>query len=353
GIGAGNQMTAIIPTLPVEGRVTYTITATAPGIGFFSNSAVVTPPPGVDDPDPIDNLGGPVITSTLTLPTIPGDQMAGSILIYNVYTSTVSTSREDTRLTLTNSHQRQSVNVHLFFVDGVSGRVADNYVSLTPQQTVSFLASDLDPGVTGYLLAVAVDDHGCPINFNYLIGSEDVKFESGHRTSLGALAIPAEGGPILCDPNATTTRLYFDGVSYSALPRTLAIDSLASRSEGNRTMLIVNRISGDLTTATDPVESLAGFIYDDVEKASSFSMSSANGQLRAMLGNSTPRSVPRYDVIIPAGRTGWMKFASASDVGLTGAVINLNPNGFTGGHNLHMLTTTDVSFINIPVYPPQ
>jgi hypothetical protein len=118
-------------------------------------------------------------------------------------------------------------------------------------------------------------------------------------------------------------------------------------------MLIVNRISGDLTTALDPVETLAGFIFDDLEKASSFTMSSANNQLRAMLGNSTPRSVPRYDVIIPAGRTGWMKFASAANVGLTGTVINQNPSGFSGGHNLHMMTTTDMSFITIPVYPPQ
>ena len=352
-IGAGNQLTATIATLPVEGRVTYIITASAPGIGFFSNSAVVTTPPEVDDPDPIDNLGGPVITSTITLPTIPRDHAAGSILIYNVYTSKASTHREDTRITLTNSHPRQAVNVHLFFIDGATRRVADNYVSVTPQQTVSFLASDLDPGVTGYILAVAVDNHGCPINFNYLMGSEYVKFESGHRTSLDALAIPAEGWPIICDPNAATAKLNFDGISYRALPRMLAIDSLASRSEDNQTMLIVNRIGGDLTTALDPVETLAGFIFDNLEKASIFMMSSANNQFRAMLGNSTPRSVPRYDLVIPAGRSGWMKFASVANVGLTGAVINQNANGFSGGHNLHMLTTTPVSFITIPVYPPQ
>jgi uncharacterized repeat protein (TIGR01451 family) len=351
-ISAGNQLTATITTLPVEGRVTYTITANAPGIGFFSNSAVVTPPPGVDDPDPIDNLGGPVITSTLTLPAIPADQSAGSVLIYNIYTSTISSNREDTRMTLTNTHYRQSVNVHFFFVDGGTGRVADIYASLTPQQTISFLASDVDPGITGYMIAVAVDDHGCPINFNYLVGNEYVKFQSGHRASLGALAIPAEGGPIICDPNATSAKLLFDGVSYSFLPRMLAIDSLSSRSEGNQTMLIVNRISGDLTKELDPIEALAGQLYDDVEKASSFTMSGASVQLRAILGNNTPRSVPRYDVIIPAGRTGWMKFASASDFGLTGAVINQNPNGFNGGHNLHMLTTTDTAFITIPVYPP-
>jgi hypothetical protein len=35
-------------------------------------------------------------------------------------------------------------------------------VTLTPSQTVSFLASDLDPTVTGYMVALAVDENGIP-----------------------------------------------------------------------------------------------------------------------------------------------------------------------------------------------
>ncbi|MFN6201215.1 MAG: beta strand repeat-containing protein, partial [Acidobacteriota bacterium] len=62
-IGAGNLLAATITTLPKDGEVTYTVTATAPATGYFSNSAVVTPPTGVNDPDPLDNTGGPVITS--------------------------------------------------------------------------------------------------------------------------------------------------------------------------------------------------------------------------------------------------------------------------------------------------
>jgi uncharacterized repeat protein (TIGR01451 family) len=352
GIGSGNQMTATIARLPVEGRVTYTITANAPSIGFFSNSAVITPPPGVNDPDPIDNLGGPVMTSTLTLPRTPGNQETGSILIYSVYTSTAWPSREDTRITLTNTHQLQSINVHLFFVDGATGKVADNYVNLTAQQTISFLASGVDPGVTGYLIAVPVDEHGCPVNFNYLIGNAYVHFESGHRASLSAWAIQALGGPIICDPGATTARLYFDGVSYSNLPRILGVNSLASRADGNQTMLVVNRISGDLTTGLDPIESLTGFLFDDVERASRFAIQSTSSQFRSMVGNNAPRTVPRYDAVIPAGRTGWMKLSSGLDAGVIGAIINQSPNGFNGGHNLHILSTTDTAFITIPVYRP-
>jgi len=48
-----------------------------------------------------------------------------------------------------------------------------------------------------------------------------------------------------------------------------------------------------------------------------------------------------------------MKFSSGSDIGLTGSVINLNPGGgFNGGHNLHVLSNTDTTYITIPVYRP-
>ena len=60
------------------------------------------------------------------------------------------------------------VNVHLFFVDGTSCGVADAFVCLTANQTATFLMSDIDPGTTGFIVAVAVDQQGCPVNFNQL-----------------------------------------------------------------------------------------------------------------------------------------------------------------------------------------
>jgi hypothetical protein len=125
-----------------------------------------------------------------------------------------------------------------------------------------------------------------------------------------------------------------------------------NESNGNQTMQVVNRIGGDLTTRLDPVEALNGLLYDDVERAASFTMSGQSSQWRALIGNGTPRTVPRYDAQIPAGRVGWMKFSSGSDIGLTGSVINLNPGGFNGGHNLHVLSNTDTTYITIPVYRP-
>jgi hypothetical protein len=65
---------------------------------------------------------------------------------------------------------------------------------LTENQTTSFLTSDLDPGTTGYIVAIATDLTGCPVSHNFLIGDEFIKTVVGGTTffgSLGAEAISA------------------------------------------------------------------------------------------------------------------------------------------------------------------
>src|SRR2546428_187252 len=86
----------------------------------------------------------------------PNDQMAGSVLIYNVYTSSAANpNAENTRINITNTSATANAFVHLFFVDGSNCGVADAFLCLTPNQTTSFFASDIDPGVMGYILAMA------------------------------------------------------------------------------------------------------------------------------------------------------------------------------------------------------
>ncbi|MFN8000741.1 MAG: CSLREA domain-containing protein [Acidobacteriota bacterium] len=286
------------------------------------------------------------------------DQRAGSVLIYNIYTSSTDPTRQNTRISLTNTNPTRSISVHLFFVDGASCAIADSYICLTANQTASFLASDLDPGATGYLVAVATDAGGCPLNFNYLIGDEYVKFSSGHAANLAAEAISAvAGGLPLCDTNSTTATLAFDGVSYSVVPRVLALDNVASRADGNDTMLIVNRLGGNLGTGAATLGTLFGILYDDAENGLSFSLT-GTCQLRNSLSNTFPRTAPRFENFIPAGRSGWLKLFSQSDIGISGAVINFNPNAITSagafnqGHNLHVLTTTNTAVYTIPVFPP-
>lgn len=290
------------------------------------------------------------------------DQRAGSVLVFPFYSSIgTNRTRENTRFNLTNIEPSRSVAVHLFFVQDDEAPVADAYVCLTPNQTTSFLAADLDPDVSGYLIAIAVDERtGCPINFNFLIGDEYVKLMSGHAANLAAVAFSAlTGTPPACDGNSVTAEISFDGQSYNAVPRALAVDSIASAEDGNSTLLVIDRIGGNLGTGVSTVGQIFGILYDDTEHAFSFERGTSRRQFRAILSNSDfPRTAPRFTNVIPTGRTGWMKFWRSDDGGIVGAAINFNPNtaavgsAFNQGHNLHHLTlTTNSSFI-IPVFPP-
>src|SRR6185436_19230558 len=142
------------------------------------------------------------------------DQKQGSVLVYNLYTSgATSGNSQNTRINITNTSTSSGVAVHLFFVaEGCS--IADSFICLTATQTATFLASDVDPGVTGYIVAFAADGNGCPLAFNWLIGDEYVKFTTGHAANLGAEAFAALFNGTLpgCDANSTTASIDFNGV---------------------------------------------------------------------------------------------------------------------------------------------
>ena len=287
------------------------------------------------------------------------DQKAGSVLIYNIYTSGVTNANtQNTRINLTNSHLTLPSYVHLFFVsEGCA--VADSFICLTGNQTASFLASDLDPGTTGYLVAVAVDALGCPTNFNYLMGDEYVKFSTGHAANLAAEAFAAlPGGLTACDSNSNTATINFDGVNYNRAPATLALGSVGARADGNDTLLIINRIGGNLGIGASSLGTLFGLLYDDTEASVSFNVT-GSCQLRSSLTNNFPRTTPRFETFIPAGRTGWLKiYNQTGAIGITGSAINFNPNAsssagaFNQGHNLHHLTLNNSMSYIIPVFPP-
>ena len=286
------------------------------------------------------------------------DQKAGSVLVYPIYTSTVGVNSQNSRINITNIHQNLSAFIHLYFVADTCA-ISDAYICLTANQTASFLMVDLDPGTTGYLVAITVDGAtGCPTNFNYLIGDEYVKFTSGHAANLGAEAISAiAGGLPPCDNNSVFAVLNFDGLSYNLLPTTLALDNLGSRADGNNTMLVVNAFGGDMRVSPATLGALFGVLYDDSENGFSFTISSGACQYRAIISNSAPRTTPRLDQVIPAGHTGWMRFWHRTGQAIFGAAINFNstvgnPGAFNGGHNLHKLTLVGTTTMVVPVLPP-
>jgi hypothetical protein len=292
------------------------------------------------------------------------DQKAGSVLIYNYYTSTpASPNLQNTRFNMTNTSTTSGAFVHLFFVEGATCSVSDRYVCFTANQTLTFLASEQDPGTTGYLVAVVTDSNGCPISFNFIIGDEYIKTDSGHQANLGAEAFAALygglGSPVLpgCDGNSITANVTFDGVLYNRVPRVLAVSNIPSILDSNNTRLIINRIAGSLVSGASTLGSLFGILFDDQETPHSWN-ATGSCQRVAQLNNDFPKTTPRFDQVIPAGQTGWMKFWSPSDIGILGAVINRNPNAgtaagaFNGGHNLHKLTLSAVNNYTIPVFPP-
>ncbi|MCI0665901.1 MAG: hypothetical protein L0220_33005, partial [Acidobacteria bacterium] len=149
-------------------------------------------------------------------------QKAGSILFYNIYTSSASSpAAENTLINITNTSSSSSVIVHLFFVDGATCSPADFVLCMSPNLTFGFRASELDPGTSGYIMAVALNENGCPIIHNALIGDEYVRFVSGHAANLQAEAVAAHRTPS-CNDTSVMTNLNFNGIDYDRLPSVLA-----------------------------------------------------------------------------------------------------------------------------------
>lgn len=290
-----------------------------------------------------------------------GDQRTGSILIYNLYSSSTDGSR-NTEIVLTNTHATQPVRVHFFMVDGNTGLPTDFTLCLTVNHTQRFLASDLDPGIIGYLIAVAVDVTGCPIGFNYLSGSAGVRPETGVEASLAAQAFPAMFSGALpgCGAASTTANLVFDGGNsgYSRLPRMLAVDKVRSLTDNNRMMLILNRIDGSLVSGMGPLGVIAGELFDESAVLYSFTAGSNSCQLRNVTSQFFPNTSPPFPSVIVSGKTGWMKFYTVNDYGFLGSLISINQYagnllwGFQGGHNLRTLKFSNSNTLTIPIIPP-
>jgi hypothetical protein len=304
-----------------------------------------------------------------------GDQKRGSLLIFNLYSSSpTGGSANNSRVSITNTNPFTPAIVHVFFVDGASCTVADAYLCLTANQTASFLASDLDPGIAGYIIAIAADENGLPSRFDWLLGDEYLKLDSGHIANLAAeaVSVPVFDQPYVNLPGSdqSVVAIVFDGDHYSRLPRVLIADNISSRADGNDILLVINRIGGDLGAGVTAIGNLFGILYDDGENAFSWTASVSTCQLRSPITNNFPRTSPRVEVAIPAGHTGWLAVYAASTVDQTpiggaadsraiiGAILTRNPNAgaaanaFNGGHNLHILTLNPITVVRIPVFPP-
>ena len=291
------------------------------------------------------------------------DQKAGSLLVYNVYTSsTANPAAQGTTMAVTNTSTSSAAFVHLFFVAN-NCSVADRFMCLTALQTAIIDAFTEDPGITGYLIVIASDGViGCPVSFNFLIGSEYVKFSEGYFGSLGAEAFSAlyQGSLPGCDANSVSAGLRLNGAAtgYNRGPRVLAISSLGSRADQTFHRVFINSLQGDLFTSVSSFGNLFGIVYDEAEATYSWTLP-GNCQLTGVLGDANfPRTTPRFEVIIPANQTGWLKLWAIANNAIIGAVFTRNPtaaqnqNAFNGARNMHKLTLTDTGGFVMPIFPP-
>lgn len=286
-------------------------------------------------------------------------QRPGSILIYNLYSSGASDPNHDTRVSLTNSSATTPTIVHVSFVAGSNGATADTFLCLAANQTRTFRASEFDPAVTGYIVAVAVDSNGCPAAHNHLLGDASVKLPTGHTATMNAIGVAAQFSGTLagCTNSSTTATLNFDGTSYNQLPRVLGVDRLRSPQDGNSTQLVVNRIGGDLGSSLSAIGAAQGILYNQAGSSFPFSFNGSGPQFRSTLNDSFPVTTPVYSSALPAGKVGWMKLHTTADSAIVGAVVNFNANSptastaFTGGHNLRALSLGTTS-LSMPVQVP-
>ncbi len=270
------------------------------------------------------------------------DYRPGSILFYPKYTSNPSAPQlGDTQINITNTHTTQDISVHLFLVDGSSCSVADASIHLTANQTASFLMSDFDPGVTGYIVAVA--SSGGPTQFNWLIGSESIRESDGRQANLQAIGVAkVSPGSVDFDGDGTHS-LIFNGTEYERLPSSVGLDSFNSQTTDSTQINLFVPASNLLSGIPDSTSRIFTLVYDDAENVFSTSINVACyntfnvGSLRITGG---------VNGKIPAGRTGWIRF-EASGRPILGSAQTRGPV-FNGGHNLHVLKLLTSYTIVVP-----
>jgi hypothetical protein len=300
------------------------------------------------------------------------DQKTGSLLIYNLFTSSLTPATQDTRISITNSNPNQAAFVRLFFVDGSTGFVSDQNVCLTAQQTTTFKASAVRPGQTGYLVALAIDGVlGQPAQNDFLSGHADVNLATGQSGTLAAVAYAKQNNTNVVSTDGSLSAIFFDGLnlagSYNRTARVLQLPSIRSHADGS-TFMILNRIGGSLAGSAATIGTFDTVLFNDVETSAGASTLATTPQLRVELSDAFPATAPNFSTMIPAGRTGWMKMFSQSDVGYSGSVLYMstttthsgNGNGGKttttttpdGGANMQALTLSQAANYTLPNRPP-
>jgi hypothetical protein len=280
-----------------------------------------------------------------------GDQKPGSVLFFNRYSSNASNpARGDTTLTLTNTHPASNVFVRLFIISGATCQNIELQLCLAAQQTINLLASDLDPGTSGFAMAIATDAAGQPIQFNWLIGNATVKQpgnSSLYSAVLSAVTIAKRAGGAVANTNGQA-ELIFDDVNYERLPARIAFDNVQNQANGfNTTSVSLYRPPADLSGAAASASvQITGYGTNDGQVLSSSATMplSCYGSFNIAALHLSPIQI---GTLITAGNTGWFTATAADQLPLLGA--QFNAGSFNSGNSARALTLATEYHIRVPV----
>ena len=169
-------------------------------------------------------------------------QTPGSLLVFHEFDNRPGAF---TALTITNFNALESVLVRVEFRSVPSCATHATTLALTPADTVTFWTGALAPGADrGFVVAWAVDEQGRALNFNHLVG-QSLWIEGVNASEAGANAVTFEGLPNggLTDVNGNGLP-DFDGIEYSAAPRTLQFPRFLGQGPDIQTDLVLVDLFG-------------------------------------------------------------------------------------------------------------
>ena len=281
-------------------------------------------------------------TTNLTSNVVPfpinrtAPDTVGSVLAYPLYSSTcvnatVPGCSTNTTISITNTNAQQAARVRFFFVEGLTGIATNVIRTINPNQTLSFLASEVDPSRRGYVLAVAVNSSNCPTVFNFLRGSEIVTTTINQQNYSGSVsAVPIRGiAPPTCTASSTAATLSFNGSIYDRFPSQVVADSVTTSTSSTGTLLVVNAVGGNLVGGNRASNfaapgTMLGLVVDSSLNTFSFADGSTSSQIFTELSRAYPRTSPSFDQIVPSGQTG--KMTMFAGPGLFGMTLFRNPS---------------------------
>ncbi|MFN7927166.1 MAG: hypothetical protein U0Y68_04340 [Blastocatellia bacterium] len=286
-------------------------------------------------------------------------EVTGSILVFPYYTSSCGTG-SDTRITIANTdiYRREgtpasylsTAYVHLYFIDGQTCNQSDQFVCLTPYAALTLKASDFDPEVTGFVLAVAVDkNNGNLINQNSLIGDAFVS-EGNYAGNYGAEAFQAYGNPgINCDGVIRFGNL-MNGYDYAPTRFAATIQSPLD-APGQR--IVTASLSGDLpnSSLSGAAQNGTGSVYNGNERPFGSFVGFHLGGCQALstITPTLPRVPYSMAIVIPSGNIGTILLPTGPAVG-----IFMTPKGsnkWSGIRGLHK-TRVNTASLTVPLFIP-